>query len=161
MGPGFIIPLTSHNFIRWRGLMDQGTSPCQRQISSKYVNRLQRYCDFSNFQNGCRHHFLILEIWKRRAVHVIYGRTSACIDPEVNASKMKVTCCRRGYACRRDCSGFWVLLIGSYTRCFCNIAFFASYWSYGHRLKPTESYLRETAARDATLTHNTEMALWQ
>jgi len=44
----------SQNFIGWR--CSEGPYASLYQISSKSVILLRRYCNFSNFQNGCRRH---------------------------------------------------------------------------------------------------------
>jgi len=48
------------NFIYWRGREDGGTSPCQ--IFSKLVYPKQRYCDFSNIQNGRHRHLGFMKL---------------------------------------------------------------------------------------------------
>ena len=51
-----------------------------------------------------------LELSTPNGIHVIlYDRTSARSDFEVKRSEIAgyEACCRRGYACRRDCLGFY------------------------------------------------------
>jgi len=48
-----------------------------------------------------------LELSTPNLVHVYGGYSMAGIDPEVRRSQDYEVCCRRGSACRYDCSGFY------------------------------------------------------
>ena len=68
--------LKYRNFIGYWGWEGQDTSACQ--ISSKSVNRLRRYCDFSIFQDGGHHHLGLLNLQIFIGWRCLEGQTHHC-----------------------------------------------------------------------------------